>query len=83
MKLGLWLVIIEGWTSVENAVARFGSDAPQVIRWLGANGYAEVSRDQVRWVPTLGFEALWGELFPERLCPIQISPSVIPLAELT
>lgn len=78
LKLGLLLVILEGWTSMLSARSRLGSDVEPAARWLWQHGYVQSSDDgaTLRWVIEREFESLWDELIPERGCPVTLCKSV-------
>lgn len=87
MRCGLLLQVLEGWTPIPVLIEKFygGRAATQTaVLWLVEHGYADLSDDVARWIPTRDFCELWADHF-DRPCPITTTsrtPTGSPLMEV-
>lgn len=75
LKLALWLLIAEGWTTSQEAARRLkceGSELDAAEALLHRWGLIERGGGGLlRWTGLLGFEELWEKLSPGVPCPVR------------
>jgi len=73
LKAGLFLMLLEGWTPAGTVARKFGWSDIAPLSWLCGNGFAQQGAGGVvRWNTPVEFEQLWGQLIPDRPCPMRL-----------
>jgi hypothetical protein len=78
LKIGLWLMLMEGWATAASVRLKFGTSDPAPVTWLLRHGFVQQGAGSVvRWNSPTEFESLWSHLIPERPCPMRLRAGVV------